>query len=62
MRLGYEAGLIIVGCVLALMIQEAFAKTYDEKKWEAFNQNRAERRAIERRYESCVRQCRETCK
>jgi hypothetical protein len=64
MSIGRDAAWLLVGCFVALAIQDAFpqGKTFDEKKWERLEAQREMRSAIERKYEACYSQCRESCK
>ena len=52
----------MASCLRGVTIQDAFPKTYDERKWAAIEKNREIRRANERRYEACAIQCIEACR
>lgn len=54
----------ILGFILGISIPAALpaVKSFDELKWERLALHREKRRATERRYESCVRQCERACK
>jgi len=60
--LGRDAGLLLVGLFAALSIQDAFPRESDTQKWERLAQLKAERRAIEAKYEACVNHCSRSCK
>lgn len=53
--------LIIVACSAGFWLADAFAKSYDEAKQERLAAARAERRAIEVKYETCIHECRIKC-
>jgi hypothetical protein len=53
--------LVTLGVLFAMTFDFAFPKTYDEKKWERLQEHRENRRAIERKYESCVFECSKGC-
>lgn len=63
MRMGRDAAWLLIGLFTALWIQDTFAaRESDEQKWERLAKQKEQRRAIEFKYESCMSQCRKTCK
>lgn len=50
--------LIGIGFLLGISVPQAEAKREtDAQKWERLKQHRAKRRAIEQRYQSCLKEC-----
>lgn len=63
--IGRDAAWLLVGCFLALAINESFGRgsnENDEQKWQRIEANKIARRAIEHKYEACMSQCRQQCK
>lgn len=51
----------VLGVIVAIGLP-AVGKTFDERKFEQLTKHREIRRANERRYETCMEQCRNTCR